>query len=281
MSPNPRDGFYVVIHFAADGSALFVTVGCGSTIWANGELRAVSDAELKRRTDWARAVVTEAFGTTAPFGDVIRLGARAPLPRTFEKATALARRVPVNELDESSIRDMIIGATARLRCLYEAQRIGRDRSPAEKVEIELENLSRPGRRGQGFGLTGPERKVVEDRAMKLAREWFEEREYVVENTSLTFPFDYRVQKDGRALKVEVKGTTSDFCDAIIMTHNEVKLHREEAGSTALIIVSGIRLERGADGPVAQGGELHADIGWDIGTWDLAPVAYRVSKPTAS
>jgi len=108
-----------------------------------------------------------------------------------------------------------------------------------------------------------------------------EREYVVENTSLTFPFDYRVQKDGRALKVEVKGTTSDFCDAIIMTHNEVKLHREEAGSTALIIVSGIRLERGADGPVAQGGELHADIGWDIGTWDLAPVAYRVSKPTAS
>ena len=27
MSLTPRDGFYVVIHFAADGSAVFITVG--------------------------------------------------------------------------------------------------------------------------------------------------------------------------------------------------------------------------------------------------------------
>lgn len=47
MSPTPRDGFYAVIHFAADGSAAFITVGCGSTIWANGELRPISDEELK------------------------------------------------------------------------------------------------------------------------------------------------------------------------------------------------------------------------------------------
>jgi hypothetical protein len=32
MSPNPRQGFYLVIHFAADGSAVFVTVGCGSDL---------------------------------------------------------------------------------------------------------------------------------------------------------------------------------------------------------------------------------------------------------
>ena len=56
MSPTPRAGFYVVIHFAADGSAIFITIGCGSTIWANGDLRPVSDAELKRRTDWARSI---------------------------------------------------------------------------------------------------------------------------------------------------------------------------------------------------------------------------------
>lgn len=46
MSPTARDGFYVVIHFAADGSAVFLTVGCGSTVWTNGELKPVSDAEL-------------------------------------------------------------------------------------------------------------------------------------------------------------------------------------------------------------------------------------------
>lgn len=32
MSPTARAGFYVVVHFAADGSAVFVTIGCGSTV---------------------------------------------------------------------------------------------------------------------------------------------------------------------------------------------------------------------------------------------------------
>src|SRR5690606_22677796 len=44
MSPSPRDGFYCVIHFAADGQAYWVTVGCGSTVWNGGDLRALPDA---------------------------------------------------------------------------------------------------------------------------------------------------------------------------------------------------------------------------------------------
>lgn len=38
MSPTPREGYYAVLHFAADGSALFVTVGCGSTSLEKGVL---------------------------------------------------------------------------------------------------------------------------------------------------------------------------------------------------------------------------------------------------
>lgn len=63
MSPTPREGFYVVFHFAADGSAVFVTVGCGSTIWKDGDLTAISDEELKSRTSWARQVIIEKWKT--------------------------------------------------------------------------------------------------------------------------------------------------------------------------------------------------------------------------
>jgi len=278
MSPTPRDGFYVVIHFAADGSAVFVTVGCGSTIWANGELRAVSDHELERRTSWARGVVVEAFGDLKPFVDEIVLGAKAPLPSTFEKATALARRIPVDALDDDMVRSLIIEATARLRVIYEAQRIGRDLTVIDLVERQFGVLAKTGRAGQGFGLSAPERRAVELRAMSVARAWLEKQGFAVRDTSANSPFDFEAVANGRALKVEVKGTTSDNGDDILMTRNEVELHRREAGQTGLLVVSRIRLERGAEGASATGGELFADLGWRIDAWELEPIAYRVRKP---
>lgn len=77
MSPTPREGFYIVIHFSANGSAFFVTIGCGSTIWSGGDLRPISDGQLKAKTTWARSVVEQRWGTLEPFSDAIALGARA------------------------------------------------------------------------------------------------------------------------------------------------------------------------------------------------------------
>lgn len=91
MSPDPRHGFYAVIHFAANGTAVFVTVGCGATTWANGELRPLTDEDLHQKTQWAQRVIADRFGSIEPFGDQIDLGARAKLPRAFEKATAVAK----------------------------------------------------------------------------------------------------------------------------------------------------------------------------------------------
>jgi hypothetical protein len=284
MSPRPTDGFYVVLHFAADGSAMFVTVGCGSTVWANGDLRSISDQDLRARTDWARAVVIDAFGGLAPFTDTIELGAKAPLPRTFEKATAMARRIAIADLDATVVTQLLLQATRRLRELYEAQGRGQDLAIADAVELELEALSRPQRRsggvGQGFGLTGPERKAIELRAMAVAQTWLETEGYKVKNTSQNSAFDFLATKAGASVKVEVKGTTSDGGQAIFMTRNEVELHRREAGTTALMIVSRIQLDRQVDPPRASGGELVAEIGWDIETWEIAPMAFRLSRRAA-
>ncbi len=90
MSPSAREGFYIVFHFAADGTAVFVTIGCGSTIWKDGDLSAVSDEELASRTSWARQVIIDRWKTLDPFAKSMSLGAKADLPRTFEKATAIS-----------------------------------------------------------------------------------------------------------------------------------------------------------------------------------------------
>jgi len=280
MSPAPTSGFYVVVHFARDGTGVYVTVGCGSTIWKGGDLVAESDEALKQRTDWGRGVILEHFGTLAPFTDQMSLGAKAPLPRTFEKATCVAKRLSPETLQEREFVNLLVGATERLREIYEAQRIGRDVTPADIDAEEVDtaaNPARPKRAGQGLRLSAEERRAIELRAMDVARTWLQKEGYKVTDRSKNRSYDFDAVGAAAKLKIEVKGTTSDPDDEIFMTKNEVELHRKERGSTGLIIVSKIRLDR-ADGVVtATGGHLRADIGWNVDEWYLAPMAYRVSR----
>lgn len=282
MSPNPRVGFYFVVHFAADGSAIFLTVGCGSTIWSGGDLRSLPDEELDRRTAWARGVLLERWGSLEPYSDTISLGAKADLPRTFERATAIAKRIPVGALETTDLDTLIHGALQRLGAIYIAQRTNRDISPAAQDAEAIEEITRPlSRRKQGTGLTGPERRAVELRAMLLAMEHLKAQGFSCKDTSAQEPYDLLVRKDDLVLKVEVKGTTSDGCDAILMTRNEVDLHRREKGSTGLILVSGIRLQREEQGVSAVGGEVEVLLGWDIDVWVASPVTFQLSRNSSA
>lgn len=283
MSPSPRDGFYCVIHFSADGSAFWVTIGCGSTVWNGGDLKALPDAELEARTGWARAVAADALGSIEPFTDKIALGAKAALPKTFEKATALALRFDPATAQEEAVRAALLQAADYLREIYRAQSVGAHLSPADIAEIEVEAIARPNRSaaaGQGIGLTGPERRAIELRGMALAREWLEGLGYSVKDKSQSAPFDFEATRDGETIKVEVKGTTAPSCSEFFMTRNEVELHRVEQGKTGLALVYGIKLHRdGNGGCEASGGTCQGEIGWDIGLCTLQPVAFRVSRPT--
>ena len=106
----------------------------------------------------------------------------------------------------------------------------------------------------------------------LAANGFESRD-----TSASNSFDILAKKAGVELMVEVKGTTSDLCDSVLMTKNEVNLHRKHKGSTGLLIVSRIRLSRNGDEPIATGGEVEALLYWDIDEWISEPIAFQVSR----
>lgn len=280
MSPTPQRGYYVVIHFSADGSAFWLTLGCGASTWDGNEFRPVDPKELRRRTSWAQSVVTERFGTLEPFQDEISLGTGSPLPEAFERATALARRLEPGDATEDEVVGHLVLLAERLREVYRAQRSGAHLSPAEVAEAVIEGIENPERgkaAGQGFGLSGPERRAIELRAMHLAREHLEGLGYTVEDHSAKAPYDFSATRAGETIKVEVKGTTASRADQIFMTRNEVALHHSESGKTALVTVTGIKLTFGPDGPSAIGGVAICEVGWDISEWELVPLAYALRR----
>lgn len=284
MSPTAREGFYVVLHFSADGSAVFITIGCGSTIWSGGDLRPISDEQLKAKTSWARSVIERHWGTSSPFSDTIALGARAPLPRTFEKATVLARQVPIASVDSVDLDGLLFACAERLSVIYLAQIEQRDVAPGDQDALEISSIVKPLRRrtrGQGIGLTAAERRVVELRAMLLATQFLESEGFTCDDKSAINSFDILARRDGQVLMIEVKGTTSDLCESVLMTRNEVELHRRERGRTGLLIVSQIRLDRSEVTPNASGGQVEALLHWDIDQWILESVAFQVRRPARS
>ena len=280
MSPRPTEGFYFVMHFSTDGSAAHFTVGCGSSRFINGEFAVLPDEEIDAQTQWARSVVIEKFGSLSPFDDAADFGARRPLPKAFERATAFSKRIPKDKLETTDLEELLELAATRLKAIYEAQSIGRDVTPAELEEAEIEALMNPQRtagRRQGYGLSAPARRAVELRAMELARQWLVDEGYRVQDRSATKPYDLEAMKGDEKTKVEVKGTTSDRADTILMTRNEVDLHQREKGQTCLIVVSRIELTEQDGKFTTGGGYVEVSMGWDIDEWALEPTAFRLSR----
>lgn len=280
MSPRPTDGFYVVLHFSTDGSGVNIAVGCSSSKFHNGYSIILPLEELDERCEWARAIVLEERGSLEPFTDANDFGATAALPKSFERACALVKKVEYGEIDDVVMERHLVEAAEMLQAIYAAQRVGRDLSPADQTELEIISVTKPASmiaRSQGFGLTPNERKAVECRAMALAEQWLRGNGYLPKDTSANRPYDFEATRGDETLLVEVKGTTSDAADAIAMTHGEVELHRNKKGQTALMIVTGIRLQTGPNNPTATGGTLETHIGWDIDAWTLQPTAFRVMR----
>jgi len=280
MSPKPTEGFYVVLHFSTDSSGVNIAVGCSSSKFHNGYSIVLPAAELAKRTDWARRVVEQERGTLEPFTDANDFGARAALPKSFEDASAIVKKIKYDEIEDDLVVRHLVEAAEMLRIIYSAQRQGRELSPADQTELDIISITRPSSnaaKSQGFGLTAQERRAVELRAMEVAGQWLQNQGYSIKDTSAKKPYDFEASQHAQTLFVEVKGTTSEAAESIAMTHGEVELHRREKGRTALLIVSDIRLKTLDGNSAATGGKLEALLAWDIDEWTLMPTAFRVSR----
>lgn len=280
MSPKPTEGYYLVFHFCADGTAFYLTIGCGSTIWNGSDLRPIPDLELEKRTTWAREVISTKWENLNPFDDAMELGAKSPLTKTFEKATVIAKKIQISAIDDTELDTLLRKASSALNEIYKAQIERRDVSPGEQDASVLNQIVKPlgnASRGQGRGLSANDRKAIELRAMDLVTEHYLAHGYTCTDTSANSSFDILISKDNIHTKVEVKGTTSDFNTSILMTKNEVELHRKEKGKTILAIVSKIKLERDKKYSAASGGFLEILENWDIDSWQIEPITFQLKR----
>ncbi|MFC6463327.1 MrcB family domain-containing protein [Paracoccus aerius] len=133
MSPRPTDGFYVVLHFSTDGSGVNIAVGCSSSKFHNGYSVVLPPNELDNRCEWARRVVLEDRGSLEPFTDPSDFGARAKLPQSFERASALVKKVAYADIEDDVMERHLIEAAEMLRAIYAAQRQGRELSRLTKL----------------------------------------------------------------------------------------------------------------------------------------------------
>ena len=135
----------------------------------------------------------------------------------------------------------------------------------------VEELSSP-RRKFGRSFTPAENRAIEQCAVAIVREHFEGEGYETKDVGATESYDVHATRGLDVIKIEVKGTTTDGA-AVVLTRNEVKLHRVEHPKNALAVVRRITLDRSGDEPVARGGELVLTMPWEIDLAALSPIAY--------
>lgn len=89
-------------------------------------------------------------------------------------------------------------------------------------------------------------------------------------------YDIAAKLNGVDFYIEVKGTMS-LGEKVVLTKNEVLLHRQERPNNALIVVSQIDLDR-SEPPSAKGGKIRFISPWEIEDSDLEALGYdyRVS-----
>jgi len=282
MSPLPTEGYYMVIHFSADGSAVFVTIGHGSNNWSSdGSLVPFDDKDLDQITERGRKILMNYYGSLNGFIDPISLGGKLKGPRTYEKATVVSKKISINEFSEELFISAVTKALEMLAVIYDAVALGVDENAASISQTEIDSIINPLSRrstGQGYGLSAAERRAIELCAMDQASQWLSENKFSeIKDCSKNKPYDFTALRDGKTWKIEVKGTTAEKGDVILMTANEVKLHRSESGSTVIIIVTAIKLDRSEKEPQAAGGIVWAEVGWRIDDWIQDPISFRILR----
>ncbi|MBO0135333.1 MULTISPECIES: MrcB family domain-containing protein [unclassified Vibrio] len=273
-SKSATQGWYVVYLFPTSGNGVYVCLAHGSSRLENGSFVPRSNAELKQLTDWGSAVIADSIASRSDIVTTINLESKLKLAQSYEKSVIAAKYYDLANLPslDDLTRDACLFA-GLLSQLYFGEDMGRAPDQEDRVVSDVKSASHGKCVGQGFKLTGPERKAIELRAMQVAQEHLITLGYDVEDVSGNESYDFKASKEGCSIPVEVKGTTSSI-GTIVLTRNEVELHMGSYPNNMLIVVSDINLYRSTTTPIASGGNLTQYFPWKIDDSQLKVISYE-------
>ena len=275
-SKSATQGWYVVYLFPTDGKGVYICLEHGSSRLENGSFVPRTDSELKQLSDWGYSAVQHLIQQDTNIITSINLNSKLKLAQSYEKSVVVAKYYSIDNFPspQEFERDACYFAEL-LGQLYFDEEMGRSPEQDDAIVALAKSASSSPKAGQGFNLTGPERKVVELQAMEVAKKYLENSGYAVEDLSANNPFDYAATKAGKSIPVEVKGTTSN-AGSIVLTRNEVELHKNAYPDNMLLVVSNIDLNRNGNKPTASGGQLHIHSPWFIDESQLKVISYEYS-----
>lgn len=126
--------------------------------------------------------------------------------------------------------------------------------------------------GQGYAADSVVRAAIENHAMEVARDYYEDRK-PDRMVTLGKPYDLLVQLDGLEIHVEVKGSTRPL-DAVTLTKGEV-VHARTNPVVHLFVVDSIELTVDRDGtPLAEGGRRRLWTDWAPSSSALEAQVFR-------
>jgi hypothetical protein len=287
-SPSATLDWYCVYLFDTQGSAAFLALSHGSTVWTGSDFKPRPTSELEALAEWGRDQVAGLIEGRSDIHQTMDLKSRrSNLGPAYESGTACCIRYDSDSIpsDEELKADVLFFAELLGEIYKQASIKQQPASPAPEIIEILEATDRAAGKnkkggGQGFKLDSVSRKLIENRAMDLAREHLKSLGWdKIRDTSSNKPYDYLCSKTGSSeeLYVEVKGTTSDG-SSVILTRGEVEHHLQIFPSNALIVVSSIDLE-GTNEKTASGGELKFISPWQLEEDQLTPISYVLALST--
>ena len=277
-SPSATKGWYMVYLFHPDGSGVSLCLSHGSTKMEGSAFVKRSDAEVSEVMDWASGVVGGDFDDDSEVRSGVSLG-NVGLGSAYERTTLFSKFYRSGEIPSNDQLEADLKRFARpLARLYQAADRGAEpgspnpesRALREEVQRYIAPLG-AGSKGQGRGLSAEERKAVEIAAMRHARRWLEQEGFRYRDVSARDCCDFRASRGGEDWVIEVKGTTGR-AGSVLLTRNEVELHRTTHPKNVLLVVHGLSLSE--DGKEAFGGELVAYCPWELDDERLSTICYE-------
>lgn len=278
-SRSATEGWYVVLLPRKDGGGVYAALAHGSAKFSDGSLIARDDEQLAALIAWARGILASKLDGHPRLSLKVELGASGTLAAAYEKSCAVAFYYPAESIpdDDDLIRDLsTLGGL--LGDIYEADRFGRTplsvNTDIREIEEVSAKISRPTsiRQGQGFLMSSEERRAVELRAMLVATEYLRSHGFSTKDVSAKESFDILATNGDGSYKVEVKGVTGGI-GKILLTSNEVDLHKESHPANALIVVHEIKLSEKNGATIADGGIIKVWLPWQIDTSRLRGITY--------
>jgi MrcB-like, N-terminal domain len=135
-SPSATSGWYVAFLFAADGSAVFLSLNQGTTSFESGDFRARSVDVLETRVKWARRLLGIAIQEAGATVGEISLSDPRGLGAGYERGNVCSYRFARGELSDEQFGDRLQSMVGLLQELYAAED-----DPARRIKVPEEPIN--------------------------------------------------------------------------------------------------------------------------------------------